>query len=122
MRKAVALAFLLTCAAFAADTDFNGWWDITAPGSAPRAWWLGVQGAGSASPKVSFISDHGGDLNVADEVSFSNGELSAFSRARILSTFTLSTWSEWMGRESPALRKRKGPAGLQRNGLACARR
>jgi opacity protein-like surface antigen len=75
MRKAVALAFLLTCAAFAADTDFNGWWDITAPGSAPRAWWLGVQGAGTASPKVSFISDHGGDLNVADEVSFSNGVL-----------------------------------------------
>ncbi len=75
MKKTLLLAFLVVGVELAADKDFNGRWDITIPGSTTRAWWLGVQGAGTPSPKVSFVSDHGGDLNVADEVSIKNGVL-----------------------------------------------
>lgn len=66
---------LLTCsAALAADTDFNGRWDITIPGAA-RAGWLEVQGAGTPSLKIRYVSAYGGDLNIADEVAVKGGEL-----------------------------------------------
>ena len=57
----------------AADSDFNGRWDITT--NAKRAMWLEVTGAGT--PKISgfFVSDHGGDRNVIDHIAIENGEL-----------------------------------------------
>lgn len=69
------VSLLAACtAALAADADFNGRWDITIP-NAPRAGWLAVEGAGTAAPRVRFVSAYGGDLNVADEVSVQRGEL-----------------------------------------------
>ena len=75
MRNLLALALLIFCPAFAADSDFNGRWDITIPGPVGRAWWLQVDGAGTPAPKVKFISAYAGDLNVTDEVSVKGGEL-----------------------------------------------
>jgi len=69
------VSLLAACtAALAADADFNGRWDITIP-NAPRAGWLAVEGAGTAAPKVRYVSAYGGDLNVADEVAVQGGEL-----------------------------------------------
>jgi hypothetical protein len=75
MRNVLALVLLIVCPVFAGDADFNGRWDITIPGSVGRAWWLQVDGAGTPSPKVKFVSAYSGDLNVADEVSIQAGEL-----------------------------------------------
>jgi hypothetical protein len=75
MRDLLALVLLILCPAFAADSDFNGCWDITIPGPVGRAWWLQVDGAGTPSPKVKFVSAYGGDLNLTDEVSVNGGEL-----------------------------------------------
>lgn len=75
MRNTLALLFLVLCPAFGADTDFNGRWDISYPAGSDRASWLEVQGAGTASPKVKFVSAFNGDLNTTDEVSVKGGEL-----------------------------------------------
>ncbi|MCC7174825.1 MAG: DUF1080 domain-containing protein [Bryobacterales bacterium] len=74
MKHRLAWLVLAGTCAFAADADYNGRWDISVSAGA-RAWWLEVQGAGTPSPKVRFVSAYGGDLNVADEVSVSGGEL-----------------------------------------------
>ncbi len=75
MKNALALVLVSFVSAFAADTDFNGRWDITPAGPAVRAWWLEVAGAGTPEPKVKFVSAYAGDLNIADEVAIRNGEL-----------------------------------------------
>jgi hypothetical protein len=69
----LALALLTALPLLAADSDFNGRWDITT--NAKRAMWLELKGAGT--PKVSgfFVSDHGGDRNVIDHIAIENGEL-----------------------------------------------
>jgi len=74
MRIIFATLFMVACAAFASEADFNGRWDITVEG-ATRAWWLEVQGAGTSAPRARFVSAYAGDLNQADEVSIRNGEL-----------------------------------------------
>ncbi len=75
MRNTLALMFLALSPAFAADADFNGRWDISYPGGSDRASWLEVQGAGTAAPKVKFVSAFNGDLNATDEVAVKGGEL-----------------------------------------------
>lgn len=69
-------------AAFAADKDFNGRWDIRVENSANRrAWWLEVNGAGTASPTGKFISALGGDLNVIENLAVKDGVLTfSFNR------------------------------------------
>ena len=63
-------------AAFAADKDFNGRWDIQVENNANRrAWWLEVNGAGTASPTGKFISALGGDLNVIENLAVKDGVL-----------------------------------------------
>jgi hypothetical protein len=71
MRLILTLALALPL--FAADSDFNGRWDITT--NAKRAMWLEVTGAGTANPSGFFVSDHGGDRNVIDHITIANGEL-----------------------------------------------
>jgi|WetSurMetagenome_2_1015567.scaffolds.fasta_scaffold82014_2 hypothetical protein len=75
MRNTLALLLLCWCPVFAADADFNGRWDIRYPGGSDRASWLEVQGAGTESPKVRFVSAFNGDLNATDEVTIRSGEL-----------------------------------------------
>src|SRR5215470_3551751 len=71
MRTILTLAFALPL--LAADSDFNGRWDITT--TTRRAMWLELTGAGTAKPSGFFVSDHGGDRNVIDHVAIEKGEL-----------------------------------------------
>lgn len=67
---------LLAPAAWPADGDFNGRWDITVLNSPRgRAWWLEVQGAGTPAIKGKFVGFPGGDLNDIQHIWIENGEL-----------------------------------------------
>jgi hypothetical protein len=67
---------LLALPLMAADSDFNGRWDITNNTQPrPKAWWLELTGAGTPNPSGKFVSDHGGDLNIIDHLSIKDGEL-----------------------------------------------
>ena len=75
MRTIITLT-LLAFSALAADSDFNGRWDITNNTQPrPKAWWLELTGVGTANPSGFFVSDHAGDRNVVDHISVENGEL-----------------------------------------------
>src|SRR5258708_32944308 len=69
----------LACAwgvAFGAKAQFNGYWDITVHDEKhPRAWWLKIEGADTATPKGAFISAFAGDLNQIEEISIDGNEL-----------------------------------------------
>lgn len=78
MRALVCCAGLFAAAmmALAADSDFNGKWDITVPGEArSRVWWLGVQGAGTAHPKATFVGAPGGQVDPMPDVTVKDGVL-----------------------------------------------
>ena len=69
--------FLLAAVpAIAADSDFNGRWDITTlTQPRPRAWWVELSGVGSTKAAGKFVSAYGGDMNTVDTVVVENGEL-----------------------------------------------
>jgi hypothetical protein len=76
MRTWIFILLMAATAAFCADSDFNGRWDITINGPPKgKAWWLEVNGAGTPSMGGKFISAYAGDLNVIQEISLKNGEL-----------------------------------------------
>ena len=60
---------------FAADTDFNGRWDITPVSPRPRAWWVELTGVGTPKATGKFVSAFGGDMNNIDTITVENGEL-----------------------------------------------
>jgi hypothetical protein len=66
---------LLVAPAMAADSDFNGRWDITPTLERPRGWWLELKGAGTSNAEGTFISAYGGDLNRINRISVQNGQL-----------------------------------------------
>ena len=69
------LALFLVLAA-PADSQFNGRWNITVPGEQrARAWWLEVSGAGTADLKGKFVGAPGGQMDVIEDLTISNGEL-----------------------------------------------
>ncbi|MEO7142697.1 MAG: DUF1080 domain-containing protein, partial [Bryobacteraceae bacterium] len=60
----------------AADTGFNGRWDITVPGNRrARAWWLEVTGAGTSGLAGKFVGAPGGQLDNIPQISIHNGGL-----------------------------------------------
>jgi Domain of Unknown Function (DUF1080) len=60
----------------AADSDFNGRWDITVHKTpADRAWWLEVNGAGSAALRGAFVGMPGGSLDTLPDPKIENGVL-----------------------------------------------
>jgi hypothetical protein len=64
------------CAAFAADSQFNGRWDIRVVNeSRRRAWWLEVSGAGTAGLKGRFVGFPGGDMNDIEKIAITDGVL-----------------------------------------------
>jgi hypothetical protein len=63
------------CPAFSADTDFNGRWDINVVNQRGRAWWVELNGVGTATPTGKFVSAYGGDMNTIDTITVENGEL-----------------------------------------------
>jgi hypothetical protein len=75
MRKWIGIVVLGACPAFSADSDFNGRWDITTTSQRPRAWWLELNGVGTANPSGRFVSAYNGDMNKIDSLAVENGEL-----------------------------------------------
>lgn len=72
----LALFFLLSLAALAKDADFNGRWNLTVANEPRRrAWWLEVDGAGTAAIKGRFVGAPGGDMNAIPEIGLKNGVL-----------------------------------------------
>jgi hypothetical protein len=65
MRSFVSTALLLaSCTAFAADSSFNGRWDITVRNEPRRrAWWLEVEGAGTSAIHGRFVGFPGGNMD-----------------------------------------------------------
>lgn len=74
MRSLVLFVFSLATA-FAASSPFDGRWDITITGDTTRAYWLGLEGAGTPGAKGTFVSAYNGDLNKIDEISVQGGTL-----------------------------------------------
>jgi hypothetical protein len=76
LRLLSALLFLAAIPSMAADSDFNGRWDITTlTRPRPRAWWVELTGVGSPKPAGKFVSAYGGDMNTLDTIAVENGEL-----------------------------------------------
>lgn len=77
MRQLLLLGtFLCGVSAVWANGKFDGRWDLTVTGEPRgRAWWLEIQGAGTAQPKGTFISAYAGDLNVIEELTIAGNEL-----------------------------------------------
>lgn len=87
----MASLFLLLLPASAADTGFNGRWNITVGGgdagktwhalekigASPRGtvWWLEIEGAGTPGLRGRFVSAYGGRTNTIEEISLREGEL-----------------------------------------------
>ena len=75
-RTLSALLILSALPALAADSDFNGRWDITTlTQPRPRAWWVELTGVGSPNAAGKFVSAFGGDMNTIDTIAVENGEL-----------------------------------------------
>jgi len=76
MRTLLLLALLALAQAFAADSPYNGRWDITVGGGpAPRAWWVELNGVGTPNANGRFVSAYNGDMNKIDSIAAENGEL-----------------------------------------------
>ena len=73
--RSLVLFVLSIATAFAGSSPFDGRWDITITGDTTRAWWLGLEGAGTPAAKGKFISAYNGDLNKIDEISVQDGKL-----------------------------------------------
>jgi hypothetical protein len=77
----ICLLLLTTLAAFAGDARFNGRWDLTVVNEPRnRAWWLEINGAETDKPSGKFVTAYGGDMNVIDEISASEGQLQFWIR------------------------------------------
>jgi hypothetical protein len=66
---------LLAAAAFAADSDFDGRWDITTNQARRGAWWVELNGVGTPAASGKFVSAYAGDMNKINEITVENGEL-----------------------------------------------
>ena len=76
MRLLPVILLLSVCPAFSADADYNGRWDITAKTQPrPRAWWVELNGVGSANPTGKFVSAYNGDMNTIDSITVEDGVL-----------------------------------------------
>jgi hypothetical protein len=77
MRLLVCTCVLLSsAAAFAADSAYNGRWDITVKNEPHRrAWWLEVEGAGGAGIHGRFVGFPGGDMKTIQKLWIDSGVL-----------------------------------------------
>jgi hypothetical protein len=67
-----ALLLIAACSVWAADSRFDGRWDIT---SDTHAAWLEITGAGTAQPAGRYVSAFDGDMNVIEHIVIRKGEL-----------------------------------------------
>lgn len=71
-----ALAALALSPAYAADSDFNGRWDLEVHKiPADKAWWLEITGAGTPQIRGRFVGFPGGSLNDVPDPKIENGIL-----------------------------------------------
>ena len=76
LRTAFFGLFGALCCLCAADSQFNGRWDISVTGEPRgRAWWLEVNGAGTPDLSGKFVGFPGGDMNRIEHITLQNGEL-----------------------------------------------
>lgn len=75
MNPKLLLVSLMTLSTFAADSGFNGRWNIHVKTPRNRAWWLEVQGAGSGPITGSFVGAPGGQVDKLRDARIENGEL-----------------------------------------------
>jgi len=74
MRATIGVLFL-AAAAFAADSNYNGRWDLTTVTPRPRGWWVELNGVGTKTASGTFVSAFAGDRNTINEITVENGEL-----------------------------------------------
>ena len=72
MRTLFGVLLLSAMPSLAADSDFNGRWDLTTL-ARPRAWWVELNGVGSPTPTGKFVSAYNGDMNTVDTAVVENG-------------------------------------------------
>ncbi len=73
---AIAGLLVLAAAAPAADTDFNGRWDLIVHKTpADKAWWLEISGAGTPQLKGDFVGFPDGSLHDLPDLKLENGVL-----------------------------------------------
>ena len=79
MKLLLAVLVVAHVSPLAANSKFNGRWDITVSNEPRhRAWWLEINGAGTANASGKFISAYAGDLNTIDQIAI-NGDQLTFS-------------------------------------------
>ena len=121
MRNCSLLLLFAAACLPAADSSFNGRWDIDVLNeSRHRAWWLEVSGAGTPDIKGRFVGFPGGDMNDIQKIWIDGGALHfTFDRANIHQdysaklagkelegTFTQGSQSlKWIGRRAPEIRE-----------------
>src|ERR1035438_2465624 len=70
------LAALMASWCMAADTAFNGQWDIRVPKEPRnRSWWLEVSGAGTPDIKGNFVGFPGGNTDPIPKIAMRDGVL-----------------------------------------------
>jgi hypothetical protein len=85
------LSSLFALSAFAADSDFNGRWNIRVQAPRGRVWWLEVSGAGSGKIAGSFVGAPGGQVDPLSDARIENGQLVfSFNRPKLTHTFRAS--------------------------------
>src|SRR5260370_39024022 len=80
MRTLFGVLLLSAMPSLAADSDFNGRWDLTTL-TRPRAWWGELNGLGSHNPSGKFASAYGGDMNTPDTI-LARNEAPGFTTAK----------------------------------------
>jgi hypothetical protein len=75
MRLQSLLLLLAALPLAAADSDFNGKWDIKAATPRPRAWWLQVTGAGTPNVEAVWSAAPGGSVLKAGKAGIAGGVL-----------------------------------------------
>ena len=73
--KLLWIGAMACAAAFAADTDFNGKWNIHVDSGRGRVWWLQVNGAGTQALSGWFVGAPGGQVDKIPEMRIEKGEL-----------------------------------------------
>jgi hypothetical protein len=74
--RIIFLAGLAASLCCAADSDFDGRWDIRVPKEPrARAWWLEVSGAGTPNIKGSFVGFPGGNTDPIPQIAVKDGVL-----------------------------------------------
>lgn len=71
----LAVMSLFAVALWAADSDFNGRWNIDVRTPRGRVWWLEIQGAGTGTLTGNFVGAPGGQVDAIEGIRVEKGQL-----------------------------------------------